>query len=110
MVAGITYWSNIHLDMLRIDTIVLRVRPNESNVQNSIIVIGMDYEPVFVACNIENNAIPSDKARMPVFAFDVVRAVPFGLCCFPIPGLKRLLRRLMLFPKHFEGASRDNSH
>ena len=65
--------------MLRVDTIILRVRPDKSNVQNSIIVIGVHYESVFVASNIKNNAIPFDKAGMPVSALDVVWAVPRGL-------------------------------
>ena len=65
--------------MLRINTIVLRVRADESNVQNSIIVIGVHDEPIFVASNIEHNTIPFDKAGVPVSAFDVLRAIPCGL-------------------------------
>ena len=86
--------------MLRIDTVILRVRPDESNVQNSKIVIGVHYEPVFVASDIENNAITLDKAGVPISAFNVRRAFPVGLCRFPIPGFKRLLGHTMLFPKH----------
>jgi hypothetical protein len=96
--------------MLRIDTIILSVRPNESNVQNSIIVICMHYEPVLFACNIEHNTITFDKTGMLVSDSDVIRAVPVGLCRFPIPGLKRMLGWSMLLTKHLEGAPRDNSH
>ena len=96
--------------MLRIDTIILCVRPDESNVQNPKIVIDVHDKSVLVASDIENNAIALDKAGMPVSAFDVLRAIPVGQCRFPIPGFKRLLGRTMLFPKQLEGAPRDNSH
>ncbi len=65
--------------MLRINTIVFRVCTDESNVQNSKIMIDMHYEPKFVATNIENNAISLDKSRMPVSVFDVVGTLPDGL-------------------------------
>ena len=69
MVAGISDWSNGHLNLLRIDTVILSVRPDKSYVQNSIIVIGVHDEPVFVAADIENNAIAFDKAGVPISAF-----------------------------------------
>ena len=74
--------------MLRIDTIILCVRPDESNVQNPKIVIDVHDKSVLVASDIENNAIALDKAGMPVSAFDVLRAIPVGQCRFPIPGSK----------------------
>ena len=96
--------------MLRIDTVILSVRPDESNVQNSKIVIGVHNEPEFIASDIENNAIAFDKTGVPISTFNVRRAFPVGLCCLRIPGFKRLLGDTVFFPKHPEGAPRDNSH
>ena len=79
MVVGIADGLNCHSNMLRINTIVFRVCPDESNVQNSKLVISLHDEPELVASYIENNAISFDEARMPVPAFDVLRTVPDGL-------------------------------
>ncbi len=65
--------------MLRIDTIILRVRTDESNVQNPKRIIGVYDKSVLVAPNVENNAISLHKAGMSVSAFDVLRAIPCGL-------------------------------
>ena len=47
VVAGITDRSNSHSNMLRIDTIILCVRPNESDVQNPI---GPRHSPTNYRC------------------------------------------------------------
>ena len=64
--------------MLRIDTVVLSVCPDETYVHNSICIIEMDDKSVLVSSNVENDAISLKKAGMPVSAFDVVRANPRG--------------------------------
>jgi hypothetical protein len=62
--------------MLRIDTIVLSVCPDESNIQNSEFVIDLNDESKFVASDIENNAIFLKKTRMLVTTLDVLRSIP----------------------------------
>ena len=65
--------------MLKIDMIVFSVRPHESNVQDSKLVVCVDNKPVFVATYVENNAIALQETGVPIARFDVFGTFPAGL-------------------------------
>lgn len=79
MVSGIANWSNSHSDMLRIDTIILCVGSDESDVQCPVSVICMDDKSVLVTTDIEKHPVSLQKTRIAVSAFYLLRAVPVGL-------------------------------
>ena len=65
--------------MLRINTVVFRVSPDESNVQDSKVVIYVHNKPVFVAAYVENNTISLQETGVPIADLDVLGAFPASL-------------------------------
>jgi hypothetical protein len=90
--------------------IVFGVRPHESNVQDSKIVVCVHNKSVFVATYVENDVITLQETGVPIAGLDVLGTFPPGLRCLPKPGFKRLLRHSVLFPKFSECSPRDYSH
>ena len=61
------------------NVVVFNVGSLESNVQDAIGVIDVYNQSVLVADNVENNAISSKEACVPVSALNVFRSIPDGL-------------------------------
>jgi hypothetical protein len=72
--------------------IVLLVSADEPNVNNSVGKIQSHDHSVFVAANVEDNAIVSQDAGTPKLTFHIGRPCPIGLRNLPKPGAKRLFR------------------
>src|SRR5207342_2618710 len=73
------------LDRLCVDPIVLRMRPDESDVDDAIRVVDPNHQPIPVASDVEHDPAVVEDARSREFPLDVRRCGPVSPKHVPIP-------------------------
>ena len=86
-VHALTQW----LHYARIDFVVLGMCAYKLDVGNLHAIGKGDDEPIFVACNVEDNSVVSNNAGVSVLRFDLCGCFPLGAADLSVPSFQRLL-------------------
>lgn len=99
-------------DALRVDAVVLRMRPDEPRPDDPRLVLHFDYQPVLAAAHVEHDTVVAADARAGVLVLDVLRTAPFRLEGLFVPAAQRAscIRATRALPEPLQAASGDDSH
>src|SRR4029077_4303566 len=99
--------------MLRVNSVVLPMRADEANVDDSIRIVDPDYDAIFISRYIEHSTTVLENAGGPEIALDIRRTCPIRLPDLPIPSHKWLARVSISgtpIEERLERAQRDDPH
>jgi hypothetical protein len=74
---------------------------DKSNEDSLCRIIHLDYQPIFVATNVEDDSVITQDARTLMMLLNICRRFPYSMSCFEVPGLKRGSRIVVLFIEFF---------
>lgn len=86
------------------------MRTDKSYVSDSVRIIEIDNQPVFVAGNPKNDAIASYCACVAIHGLNILRALPICSLRFLKPGLQGLFGIAVSFPEITERGPFDDPH
>jgi len=84
--------------------------PDETDVDDTVLVLYGYDQPVLVPLDIENDPIVCDETGIAIDILDIGRRFPYGMLGVYIPCLQRVLRIRMAVPKFFKGSPGDDPH
>src|SRR5580704_359589 len=99
--------------MLCVNRVVLPMRADEANVDDSIRIVDPDYDAIFISCYIKHSTAVLENADAPEVALYICRTCPIRLFNLPIPSHKRLTRVSVSgtpIEERLERAQRDDPH
>lgn len=76
----------------KLPLVVLGVSANPLDQDHTVLILGLDDQPVGVALDVENHFVICQKAGTGVSPFDLLRACPLSSLSFRSPGVERPAR------------------
>ena len=89
-------WISLKIELLDVYAIVIAMRSEPFDPDNSLLKIDCDYQPIGVAPYVEDDPIARDDARGRVKPFDIGWVRPSRLPYFVEPSIERRLERLLI--------------